>query len=217
MNVYLWLSQFYLDEPTPRRLRELLDKTLLDSFQGLFASEGLESFSWLRKFQEALGDILAEDVRAQYQELFLVPVIGAYVPPCESCFRERESSDATSFGGFWGESAFDVLNFYREASYEPGKLGLLPPDHLGVELAFMAKLCQDETTATQEGDFKRQTRLRELERAFLEEHILRWIDDYFVSVEKSRSSGFYTCIASLTKVFVRTDHRWLSMEVDLAE
>jgi TorA maturation chaperone TorD len=76
------------------------------------------------------------------------------------------------------------------------------PDFIGLELDFMRHLTEKEAQAWSGGDREGALKALEKERAFLEEHIARWIPRFSeVMVEEARLD-FYRGIARMTKGFV---------------
>lgn len=77
----------------------------------------------------------------------------------------------------------------------------LPEDHLAFECEFMAIIGQRAADALEKGDSKGALEQLELQRSFLEEHILTWTDRFFnLSVELLRTR-FYLGLVKVSKGF----------------
>jgi TorA maturation chaperone TorD len=76
------------------------------------------------------------------------------------------------------------------------------PDFIGYELDFMRHLTDQEAQAWAEGNREEALEVMEKERAFLEEHIARWVPRFCEVMEKEARLGFYEGIARMTKGFV---------------
>ncbi len=210
MNGYLWLSNYFLTEPTLDFLKGIISEEVLLPLEGIFEAEGADSIRRLRDFMRHLDEAAAIRVRREYQRLFNLSVKSGYVPPYESCIRERKNPGPTGYGNFWGTSTNEVSNYYSSADFDPTvKEDILAPDHMGLELVFMSVLCSREAEALKKGDHKEVAKLRDLEFKFLNEHLSRWVGGY-VNDLKAKSGGFYSNIASLTKIFVQSDVEMLS-------
>ncbi|WP_243359715.1 molecular chaperone TorD family protein [Fundidesulfovibrio terrae] len=122
--------------------------------------------------------------REDWNELFFVPSSGRYLPPLESAFREKRLG---------GPHAADALAAYRAAGFDPARLDVdqlwrpaPPPDHLGVELAFVSALIGSASRRpeTAEG-------LLASAALFHAAHVAPWAGDYGMELErKARSETF---------------------------
>lgn len=199
MAIYLWLSKLYLGNQGPGEFKELFDPKLLDEIAEALPS-AQEPLDRVRKHAEDGLDRLG----AEYEQLFIVPVRGKYVPPYESCFREQSSPD--DLGDIWSASTQRIIEFYRRAGYEPDLLpNTAAPDHLGIELAFMAKLCSDEMESMAKGNLEEATDYTRLSREFLKDHLLKWVSRYASAVQMSRIQGVYAPLSRLTELFLRQE------------
>lgn len=74
-------------------------------------------------------------------------------------------------------------------SIAPG--GLRIPDHLGVELQFMAYLCRREAEAWQNGDALQAQEWRLRQERFVQEHLLSWLPKYSERLRQVNAHPFY--------------------------
>jgi TorA maturation chaperone TorD len=103
------------------------------------------------------------------------------------------------------EARASVRQVYAEAG-----LGLLEevrdqPDFIGLELDFMRHLTAKEAQAWAEGSREQALEILEKERAFLQEHIVRWVPRSCDVMHKEARLSFYGGIAKLTKGFVQDE------------
>ena len=71
------------------------------------------------------------------------------------------------------QDAYDeVQHFYREVGLEIGNPGTMP-DHIGVELNFLAILIQKMN-----GEPEKRLHYTEIAKRFLDEHLTRWIPQF---------------------------------------
>ena len=136
----------------------------------------------------------------------------------DEALRDIEDEFARLFSGisdtipttkseFLGEGAYGRISL--EVDEKMQKLGYvqvnktLPPDHIAVELDFMAALIE----AVVDGDEKLQTSLmRQLE--FLEGEILTWIPQCLKKLEET--GEFYKGVAKITNGFLKLDTRLIN-------
>jgi TorA maturation chaperone TorD len=108
-------------------------------------------------------------------------------PPYETVHRGSSlSTDATAA----------VSEFYAAAGLVPTDQAA-PPDHLGVELRFLALLCHEEAEAWQRGSDAEAAQLRQQQRDFLDRHLLRWVPAYFDLVQANTKHPFYLRLTAL--------------------
>lgn len=163
--------------------------------------------NFLREFfkeNKALDELIYQrESHEDYAALFIAPG-DRYVPPYESVYTDR---DPVSGRGFvMGPSALKVREFYLKADLSP--LGELP-DHIGMEMAFMGLLCEKEAEQWNAGNEDRARDYLKLEKAFLQEHLSRWVDEYLDAINIKASTAFYRAIAMLAKEFIRLELEYL--------
>ncbi len=148
--------------------------------------------STLETFEEHATQAL-RDLEIEYNRLFVGPA-RPVAPPYESVWRDPQ-------GQVMGPPAQAVQQQYAEAG-----LALSPdyhdlPDHLAIELGFMAYLSAQQ--AETEGD----DRLPWAERAsaFLQQHLLVWLPPFCQRIRQESRHPFYTALANLTETFVNWD------------
>jgi len=201
--MYSWFASFYLHAPSPKLLQPLLDPVVLSLFTRVFHEE--ECRKTLSELIEYVERNRCRDFISEFNILFLVPARKGYVPPYESCFREKKGDD---LGNLWGETTAEVARFYRDVGYEVKNLqGIFAPDHIGVELAFIAKLCADELHFLENDNLDKSKEIENLRKSFLKEHICYWIEDFSKAVGASSCSSFYKYLNALTMRLICLDLR----------
>ena len=124
-----------------------------------------------------------EGLGGEYTRLFVGP--GRPIAhPYESVYRE---------GRVMGDCTLAVRECYAEEGLGPEDH--LLPDHVAVELEFMAHLARKEAEAWEEGDSDRaETCLRQQE-SFLREHLARWLPSFCQRVLAGEAHPFYADLA----------------------
>jgi len=132
----------------------------------------------------------------EYHRLFVGP--GELpAPPYESVYREGWT--------VFGESTLEVKRRYEEAGYalEPSFTEL--PDHVAAELAFMALLTEEEARAWEAQDASAAFSWLVRERAFLGDHLTRWLPGFCDRLLASTEVPFYRGLAVSLREFVALD------------
>ena len=194
-NVYRLLGGLFLTEPTSEALDILrLDETWeifsivapaanLPQWRSLLISDGLS----------------LEAVRLEYHRLFSVPT-GPYVFPYESCYSVPEPP-----GPLMGPATIAVVNAYAEAGFMLSPEFQDAPDHLGVELRFVAELLDREAQALEEGDASEADRFASLGSRFCGEHLSLWLGKVADRIRASGVSDFYAGLSSLATGMVAAE------------
>lgn len=134
----------------------------------------------------------ADDAAAAHYRLF-----GLNVPPYASLFLDEEARLAGPVAGRvrrW----YEQIGFSASASDEE-------PDHLGVELRFLALLSGAEADAQRDENSDDVDDLRRLQRHLLDGHLLWWLPGLAYALQE-QGHPFYTRLATLTLDLV-LDHR----------
>lgn len=106
-----------------------------------------------------------------------------------------------------GETTLDVTRWYEAAGFiVPGWHDL--PDHVALELAFMAWLAGEERAARCQGEPWRLARTLHFELTFLHDHLIGWIPQFAEAVETSSCLPFYQGMATRLR-------RWIPWDLDV--
>lgn len=190
---------------------------LYELFSALFLEEPDEEF--LLSLREA-GDELEEagvdtskvvyddvtdeavrDLAVEYCAIFVGP--GKHFSPYGSIFLEE--------GFLHGETTNAVKDFYGEEGVEMvGERGELP-DHLGMELGFMAEMARREAEV-ERGDDGGAHRLRQRQWEFLDRFLIDWGPDFCETVAAFTNEGFYEELFELAARFLKKDYEYLSSD-----
>lgn len=186
-NVLRMVSALFLAEPS----QELLDQLNLDEtweIIGMFVAPS--GYQPLRDL--ALNKPLTiSDLRQAFHSLFTVP-LGAYVFPFESCYRV-----ATPPGPLMGPPAIEVQSAYAAAGFSVSPELAEPPDHVGLELAFVAELLDQYATAQEEADHETAARVAAQIHSFCSDHLNRWLPALGSRISESGTSAFYAAVGRL--------------------
>lgn len=176
------LSSMYLCQPT----REAIEnwKTLL--------SEDVPDL--LVDSKNALGQIdpnseqELEDLLWEYTRLF----IGPYKLPCppwESVYTSPQRL-------MMQEPYDEVEGFYREIGLTINNTQVMP-DHIGVELNFLAVLCGKINN-----DPEKSLYFLGIAKRFWDEHLQRWVPQFTMDMEAAADFPIYKSLARVTRDFI---------------
>jgi TorA maturation chaperone TorD len=88
------------------------------------------------------------------------------------------------------------------------------PDHITVEFEFMQQLTLGEEQAWTEEDTDKATSFRNVEKKFLEEHLIRWVPSFCEKVIQEAELPFYQAMAALTRSFIEFEKAEMNMNGD---
>ncbi len=204
-NIYSFFSALILNRPT----REMLDGLL--SYRGISILETLFPFhpnlpgfrDMVKKFRS--GDMLEDDFIVDYDALFVNPG-STNINPIESVYRDNRFSGNNGSGcTLFGPSALEVFRIYRSENLSPQKSFSHHPDHLGIELEFMAFLCNKVARAYDKDEVETAEAFIEKQNCFLKDHIFPWCEKCLEKIEEKATTPLYLCLAALLKSFLEEE------------
>jgi TorA maturation chaperone TorD len=104
-------------------------------------------------------------------------------------------------GKLFDESTFRIARLYYEAGLKVEEDFRLPPDHIAVELEFMAFLCFKELEGIKAGDAKIVDYSRELQNRTLTEHLRPFALAVAANLGKHAKTGLYQGTAKVMSTF----------------
>ncbi|NOX80790.1 MAG: molecular chaperone TorD family protein [Deltaproteobacteria bacterium] len=186
-------ADLYLNEPNPeclvgcRAAGRLLD--------GIFPEE-----SFPEMFAAAETGPAAE-ILQEYFDLFFVPVSGRYLAPFEAAHREKYLAP---------ELPVLIGRLYAETGFAPARLdipsymqSLNRPDHIGFEMAFLARLLDSSLILAADGDLPQARILLETAISFHSRYPGRWAVPFGRRLEETAGSHLYRGLGSLTQFINR--------------
>ena len=203
------LVRAHLYEQLARSFREPDAGLVADLRSGRFARELDEALAQLPATSRLRRQLAAELVAAcegarrispAYQTRFVLSGAGG-TPPYEA--------EYIPIGVFRRmQQMADVAGFYRAFGLEMSP-GAGRPDHLAAELEFMASLAFREAYARRAGNADGATVCRKAQRAFLADHLVRWLPSFATRVSETGPDDPYTALARVASAIVTWDaRRW---------
>lgn len=201
-GLYGLLAAVFRSELTGDILGHLLDS----DFQQDLAAAGadVDAFSSLK-----LAEAPLDDLSLEFSRLFMGP--GKHASPYESVHMGGES------GSLWGPETSAVKKFIEQSgfAYDENYHGL--PDHISVELEFMAHLTGVEAEAWRLRDSDRAINCVRFQKEFLGRHLARWAGLFSKKVALLAELPFYSTMAMLTRDFVEAENQALDKIDGLSE
>lgn len=169
-----------------RLFSDTMDENLLQALKtqpGLLETLGEESAEWIAKTETAA---CLKALNIDFTSLFFVQM-----PPIESAVRDNSREIPVGLQN-------PVMGFYHRHGFEVNMnyTHLTAPDHLAIELGFMEALILAEDGAAQ--------------RAFLADHLLRWVPAYLLAQSQAASTPFYREACDFALEFLLSDYELLS-------
>jgi len=205
-QVYAFFAALFLNQPSPESLGEILSDQVVSALEGLFPQQRATT----AKLRKAVADYgrgacQAEDFVLDYDGMLRVPG-DAYIHPFESVYRDKNPSSGDAKGAMvFGSLTREVAKVYLSEGLGLKDGFVEPPDHLGVELEFMAFLCRKTAEALKKADQRGVATFRSKQQDFLNDHLLPWSGDCLAKMEENASTPIYRCFASLLRSFLENE------------
>lgn len=165
-------------------------------------AEGLRILSGsLEPFRGGVSDRDLDEIQGDHFQLFIgsgMPM----APPWGSFYRTAE-------GLMVSRHTLEVRSFYERFGLVSERTEREPEDHVGLELEFMACLCEMYGECLRKGDEPGAAVTLGAQRDFLDEHLLPWVLRFCEQVRCAAWTDLFRGIARLTEGFVVWDRRFL--------
>lgn len=191
---YRFLSGLCLNPPTEDLINAVKDRSILSLLEDDGESKAWEEMA--RFVSSASGiDNLAEELAAERTALFAMPSSDL---PHEAVYLDKEKR-------LGGRFTIGVRQFYEKAGAVVLDSCIEMPDHIGMELEFMAFLCGMEKELRKAGDYAGLDNCIYLQKTFLDEHLLKWVYECCEKIVEKAKHGFYKAVAYLIVEFMKNE------------
>ena len=157
----------------------------LNSEAGLVATAAMTEVVQL--LPEEPSQELLEDLAADYADIYLNYTLKA--SPCESVWLDEDQLTHQ-------EPMFEIRDVYASYGVEVENWRKRSDDHLVLQLQFIAMVLNGE-----KGEFSADQRMQQV-AAFLDHHLLLWIDDFSETVSQRCSTSLYAALVKLTHAYI---------------
>lgn len=202
---YRLVSQAFL-YPDAERLQGVLENATQVREEGALPVQLASYTVWCHLLQSliALGGCPATDLEDRYVSLFVINSRSVPCPPYESACLEGKGPQAG------GELLAEVEREYAAAGLAlPPALGELP-DHIAIELEFLALLCEREAVGWERRSPRRSLIALRQQKAFLDRHLGAWLPAFARRLAAADRIGTYAAIGKQANAFVRYDRDLLA-------
>jgi TorA maturation chaperone TorD len=197
-EVYRWLAlTFY--PPDSYLLNMLQKKTFLVDIQTATTWLGTDQRALIQCIQKILEKVQSlEFITREYERLSGKGI--NRIPMVESAYRWREASNPL-------DDHASVINTLRQeyALYGLSSIAL-EPDHVAVQLEFLAYLSQQEAFMWRESERDSAKQLRRSENAFLTDHLGQWMPELSQRIHEQMPESIYASIATLANAWIRMEY-----------
>jgi DMSO reductase family type II enzyme chaperone len=155
--------------------------------------------------QPAVTTVFAENFQSESFEVFQVAYVTAFGHAARGdCpLNEIEYGDLKADPLFQPHRLADLAAFYRAFSLEVADNAAERPDHIGMELEFMAVLAAKEAYALEHQlDEEQREVCRNAQKRFLREHLGRWSVAFARRLERVATSPALAALAAFTREFI---------------
>jgi len=207
--LYSFLGSSFLYLPNAHQIKTILHDSLFDELPLVIAGEDFQQGlsllqTWTKESESrAFKEILAE-LRQDYTAMFIGPghLLAA---PWESVYLTEERLT-------FGEPTLAVREFYLRHGLEFAKKNSEPDDHFGLEMEFMSKLIAGQIQNLAEGLQEEAAFFESEQLVFLQEHLLKWTDDFTDNILNNARTLYFQGLARFTKGYVAWDGDYLRHE-----
>ncbi len=198
-ELYSFLATLLMSEVTG----EVLDAVRRPEAIAALKPFGADFWGELDAMERDLGrDRLIEELACEFARLFIGP--GPHIYPYESLHREDSKERV-----LWGPAASEVKRFIEAHGLSLGEGSGGIPDHIAIELDFMARVSREEAQALEAGDEERADAARESRLTFFRDHVGRWVPSFCAQVEEQARSALYRDVARILRTMVEVEQEEL--------
>lgn len=192
-NIYGLISRVLLQELDEETLNTIKkDEVMLDFFPTL--KEWDEFYSVESKI------LIDEYLNPDFVNISLLHLI-----PYET-FYTREDQKIETGGANPVTDMYSASGFLVD--YEAARC--VSSDHIGVELEFMHHLVEAELRALEDEDAQAVLEIKEVQREFLNKHLLRWAPMYLINAKFESRTPLYYDVCDMALEFILSDNEYLS-------
>lgn len=203
-TAYGFLSSAFSAPPSADLLAAVRDHSFLRAAAVLFGEGGFGELRDCFQAGKAMDDLLRA-AREEFMLLWKAPG-SQYIPAYESVFHgTREVEGKRVRGLLMGAAAVDAQKWYRLAALEISPACKELPDHISMELNYLAHLCAKERQFASEGGQEKLTRAWVMQRDFLATHVTPWVGALRNEVYEKSTDAFFRAVADMTCELTRRD------------
>ncbi len=186
-QLYGLLAAVFRWEPEAGLLDQIKSPALAQALSDCQIDPGLDFFG-------KAGKNPVEELAIEYTRLFCGP--GHHISPHESVQLKRGS------GTLWGEETVVVKRTIEAAGFDYDQYFNGIPDHVSVELEYLAKLVSVEANCWRTENYTDAENALGWQHQFIAKHVGKWIPVFCRKVKDQAQMPFYAAFASLLRQFI---------------
>lgn len=194
-SALFFLSDAYLNAPRAEVITALRSGSLLDYWP--LDHTHADTVAGLERLERYCADwspdrmaILEDD----YTRLF-IGLGKTLAPPYESVYLSEEHI-------LFEKETLAVREWYAKYRLQVPQLHILPDDHVGYELFFLARLKNRVASLLDSGETEAAVAVRDDSHRFVDAHLSRWVGLFVSRVLEHSQTDFYAAIGLLTRSVV---------------
>lgn len=176
-------------------IAELVDASADSKLAGALDVLASCAHGWLGADDEEVH----RELEVDYNRLFVGPA-ALLAPPYESYYASMLPNGKGGRLRTQDEAA--VRSAYRRWGYTAPEVFIDLPDHIAVELGFLALLARDESAAWEVGDAQKATGLQQAGDEFAAQHPGTWVARCAARVDNGAREGFYPAVLRIATVLL---------------
>jgi TorA maturation chaperone TorD len=154
-----------------------------------------------------LGSLSMQALQAEYDRVFGL-VLSRECPPYETEY------DSSSEPFYRAQQLADIAGFYRAFGLQTAQAAPERPDHLALELEFMAFLLWKERMARTAADEQAAEKARvcaEAQRSFFRDHLAWWVPSFAAGLRRKAEQGFYFVVGQVLAALIPLERARLNV------
>jgi TorA maturation chaperone TorD len=199
--VYGFFSQAFLRGPSQQFLTALIGDAGAANLRDVFPDTAYQQELAQVGLEAREGRLTLDGAILDFEALFRVPGT-RYLSPYESVYRSQTDGGR---GCLCGPEAMAVEQFYLGEGLTPTAGFPELPDHVGVELEFMAYLCRKTAEAINMGDRSAVQEYHQQQHRFFTDHIGAWVGLLARRLPSQAQTSLYRFLGNFLNLFLELE------------
>jgi TorA maturation chaperone TorD len=199
--VYGFFSQAFIRGPSQQFLKALISDEGTANLREIFPDAAYQQELAQVRLDAREGRLTLEGAVLDFEALFRVPG-SRYLSPYESVYR---SKTASGWGCLCGPETAAVERLYLKEGLEPSDEFAELPDHVGVEMEFMAFLGLKTVEAMQAGDAATTQDYHHQQYCFFMEHVEPWVGFLAERLASQAQTSLYRFLGNFLSLFLELE------------
>lgn len=207
MDIYRFLSDMFVF-PDEKNYSMLLEEEFISELSNCFNmfpdADKRDVNRVICSFSASLGGLTLDYMQSEYSRIF------GHSISTECPYYETEYGKAHIFQQ--SQSLADVAGFYRAFGLERSETSKERIDHISTELEFMYFLIFKENYAAHHNKKEESAICIDAQKKFIKDHLGAWVPLFVKLMGDKAGEGFYSGIAELTGLFLRSEVNYLQVK-----